>query len=222
MTLKLFNKIKKLIDEILLKLNEDFNFTLTDEDKTIIYYNIYLTSYGIRRGTFIDNFGNYKQINIIMTKTKNIDGYYNYFKKLFNKIKKIKNLDFAIGAFYDSSFFKDTIYIYHQPSYNKIKKSMKYLNNRLKLTKPINTINDTLHGHIANLLGYDKVKYKDAYNNKTSLSINFMFNNFYIMSYQTYKKNLITNYEKLQNINNLPLFTGNNRKFYLLIEDDGL
>lgn len=88
---------------------------------------------------------------------------------------------------------------------------MKYLNNRLKLTKPIN---NTLQGHIANLLGYDKVKHKDAYNNKTSLSINFMFNN--------YKKNLIANYEKLQNINNLPLFTGNNRKFYLLIEDDGL
>lgn len=52
---------------------------------------------------------------------------------------------------------------------------MKYLNNRLKLTKPIN---DTLQGHIANLLGYDKVKHKDVYNNKTSLSINFMFNNY--------------------------------------------
>ena len=122
MTLELFEKIKEIVDEIFQKIKKDFKLTINDDEKIIVYYNIYLTSYGIRTGTFIDNFSKFYNYKIIFDKVKNLEGYDKYFSDLFKKIKTIDNLDFSIGAYYDASNFKDIIYVYNKKFYKKIKK----------------------------------------------------------------------------------------------------
>ncbi len=54
---------------------------------------------------------------------------------------------------------------------------MNYLNKRLENDKIINTTDNKLQWHIADLLGYDKVKHKDNYDENKSLGISFMLKN---------------------------------------------
>ena len=227
MTLELFEKIKEIVDEIFQKIKKDFKLTINDDEKIIVYYNIYLTSYGIRTGTFIDNFSKFYNYKIIFDKVKNLEGYDKYFSDLFKKIKTIDNLDFSIGAYYDASNFKDIIYVYNKKFYKKIKKSMNYLNKRLESNKKINITDNKLQWHIADLLGYDKVKHKYNYDENKSLGVSFILKNnkkeIEILAYQSYKKYLIKNYERLHKMNNLPImerYKGN--RFYLIIDDIGI
>jgi hypothetical protein len=190
MTIKLFEKIKKIIDEISLSSPIINN----QKQKEIIYYNCYLVSNEIRNGFYPEFFNN-------------ID------EKILNKIRKITNLDYIKCACYDNSRTNDTIYIYNKNKYDSIKKSIEYLNKTKRTDK--NTLK--IDSNIANLLSYDKIKrnYDEAYDEKKTLGISFIIFDFRdrknmkkikILEYQSYKSNLIKNYEKLQRINNLPIF----------------
>lgn len=68
-----------------------------------------------------------------------------YFTDLFKPLKGITNIGVSIGAYYDSSKFKDTIYVYNKLCYNQIKNSMKFLNDRIDKNKKIDTISIKLH-----------------------------------------------------------------------------
>jgi len=190
MTIKIFEKIKKTIDDILLSSSS----TIDDIKKEIIYYNCYLIYYGIRNGFYPEVFNN-------------IDA------KILNKIRKIPNLDYIKCACYDASISKDTIYIYNKNKYDLIKKSIEYLNK----TNRTNKNQLKIDSNIANLLSYDKIKrnYHEAFDETKTLEISFIIYDYRdknnikkirILSYQSYKYNLIKNYEKLQKINNLPIF----------------
>ena len=187
MTIKLFEKIKKIIDEISLSSPIINN----QKQKEIIYYNCYLVSNEIRNGFYPEFFNN-------------ID------EKILNKIRNITNLDYIKCACYDKSKTKDTIYIYNKNKYNSIKKSIEFLNktkrndkNKLKIDR-----------NIAKLLSYDKIKrdYDEGFDETKTLGLSFTINDYKnntyltIIEYQSYKSNLIKNYEKLQRINNLPIF----------------
>jgi len=181
MTIKIFNKIKEVIDNII-----DIN----DETKQIIYYNCYLVVYEIRNGFYPEVFNNIDE------------------KKLRN-IRKIPNLDFIKCACYDSSNFNDTIYIFNKNKYMSIKKSIEFLNKTKRTRNNKNILK--INSNIANLLSYDKLKrnYLEAFDNKKTLGISFIIRdlNLKLFTYQSYKSNLIKNYEKLQKINNLPIFS---------------
>ncbi len=208
MTIKIFDKIKKIIDEICLNVDE-----IDDETKQSIYYNCYLVVYEIRNGFYPEIFNK-------------ID------EKLLKKIRTIPNLNFIKCACYDSSRFPDTIYIFNKNKYNSIKKSIEFLS-KIKKDNDKNSLK--IHSNIAKLLSYDKIKrsYDEAYDNKKTLSIIFIIYDYKdrnnikeitIMSYQSYKSKLIKNYEKLQRINNLPIFHLNNLKIrcFLNIADNSL
>jgi hypothetical protein len=208
MTIKLFNKIKEVIDEII---NESpFNKKLLIKDKELIYYNCYLVSYEIKNGFYPEIF-------------REVD------EKKLKKIRKITNLDFIKCACYDNSIGKDTIYIYNKNKYKSVKKSIDYLNK----TKITNTNVLKVQSNIANLLSYDKIKrdYNEAFDGNKTLLLKFIIINYKydtrvtILAYQSYKSKLIKNYEKLQKINNLPIFhsrVSSIGRCLLEIEDIGL
>lgn len=195
MTIKIFDKIIKIIDEICLNIDGKID----NETKEIIYYNCYLVVYEIRNGFYPEIFNK-------------ID------EKILKKIRKIPNLDFVKCACYDCSRFPDTIYIYNKNKYNSIKKSIEFLNKTKRNNVGINAKKTLrIDSNIANLLSYDKIKrsYEEAFDNKKTLNISFIIYDFKdtnnikqipIMSYQSYKSKLVKNYERLQRINNLPIF----------------
>ena len=188
MTIKLFQKIKKTIDDILL------DFPNIIDEREVIYYNCYLIYYGIRNGFYPKVFNN-------------IDA------KILNKIRKIPNLDYIKCRCNDSVKSHDIIYIYNKNKYDLIKKSIEYLNK----TERTNKNQVKIDSNIANILSYDKIKQNKnkTYNETNALEISFIIHDYRdknnikkikILSYESYKYNLIKNYEKLQKINNLPIF----------------
>lgn len=224
MTIKLLTKIKEIIDVIFMKFKKDFDINISNDDLTSIYYNIYLTSYGIRNGTFIDNFTNFEKL-------KTIKEFDKYLTKLFRPLKEITNIAVSIGAYYDASKSKDTIYVYNKNNYNQIKNSMKYLNDRIDKDIEINTLSIKLQSHIANLLGYDKIKrnYKEIFDYTKTLQVSYIlcdFKNkkqFKILNYVSYKNNLVKAYERLQIMNNLPIIDRYQTfRFILEIDDIGV
>lgn len=188
MTIKIFEKIKKIIDEIIDK-------EIDEETKEKIYYNCYLVVYEIRNGFYPEIFNNTDE-------------------KILKKLRKIPNIDFIKCACYDSSRFPDTIYIFNKNKYQSIKKSIEYLNKTKRNSYGINSKKTLkIDSNIANLLSYDKIKrsYEEAFDETKTLGISFIIirrdkKYLPILSYQSYKSNLIKNYEKLQRINNLPIF----------------
>jgi hypothetical protein len=205
-SIELFSKIREIINDVVLSIKKDFNITTNKNEIEIIIYSCYLTSFGLRNGFFLDYFHNWKSLSIINKKVN----YENYFTNLLKKIKTIDNLDFEIGAFYDSSKSKDTIYIFNKNKYHLVKKSCDYLNKRLiKGIDKYDTRSNILQGHIANLLSYDKVKHNDSYDENKSLMVSFVIsiyeknksNEIHILSFQSYKKHLINNYKKLKAFN---------------------
>ena len=105
---------------------------------------------------------------------------------------------------------------------------MKFLNDRIDKNKEIDTISIKLHSHIANLLGYDKIKrdYKEAFDHTKTLQISYIlcdFKNkkrFEILNYVSYKNNLVKAYERLQKMNNLPIIDRYGKFRFLLEVDD--
>lgn len=197
MTIKIFEKIKKIIDEIIVE-------EIDEETKEKIYYNCYLVVYEIRNGFYPEIFNNTDE-------------------KILKKLRKIPNIDFIKCACYDSSYYKDTIYIFNKNKYHSIKKSIEYLNKTKRNDNNILKI----QSKIANLLSYDKIKrnYKEAFDETKTLGIRYIIirkdkKDLTILSYQSYKSNLIKNYEKLQKINNLPIFDRYKKHRCILEIDD--
>lgn len=218
-----FSHIKKTWNLISNKLEKELNVVYTQEETIEIYYTLLLVSYGIRHGTYIE--GNIESKYV--EKTKRIYDFENkkfcdLIYRIFSKIKTIDNLDIYVGAIYDNSTNRDTIYIYNKnnPFIGNIKK----LEN-IKRTG-INTPISNIHRYIAELLGYDVVKYKHFYDDENALTVRYNIQDvdtgkFYnILSYISYKNRLVKNYEKLKNMNKILKQLGST--CYLTIIDTAL
>ena len=154
------------------------------------YYSIYLTSLGIRNGTYLE-IGHCRKIK----KEDNnlVKDYYNAFKEL----RKIKNIDFYVGKLYDCSNYRSTVYIYYKPRKVELFKIIKKIEaidryNKEQMYK--------IHNYIAKLLSYEVVDYKHT-SNFIVIDFRLIKNNFEIMGYYTTKNKLSKAFEKLQEIN---------------------
>jgi hypothetical protein len=181
-------EIKRIVDKCIDKLdNIPKNTTLIRE----MYYQIYLTSQGVRNGTYLE----------ITIKTCDIykgeKEYVKYLEETFKELKEIKNIDFYVGKLYDCSKFRDTVYVYYKPRKTKLFKIIKLVEDfdRNKLRQE-----NKLHSNIAKLLSYEIVNY-----NKTNdfISINFKLTNdgFIIDGYYITKNQLAKAYDKMIKIN---------------------
>lgn len=192
--------IKKILNKCIEKIKDDYKMRTgyeyyIDDEVRKTYYSIYLTSLGVRNGTYIEI---YKPKNSLSEK--------DYIKKItyiFKDLRKIKNIDFYIGKLYDSSKFKDTLYVYYKPRKNKLFKIIKVIENydrKLIFVKPIPSTENILHSNIAKLLSYEIVDY-----NNTDKFITIYFkltsDGFEIMGYYTTKNQLAKAYDKMVKIN---------------------
>jgi hypothetical protein len=154
------------------------------------YYSIYLTSLGIRNGTYLE-IGHCRKIK--EEDNNLVKDYYNAFKEL----RKIKNIDFYVGKLYDCSNYRSTVYIYYKPRKIKLFKIIKKIEaidryNKEQMYK--------IHNYIAKLLSYEVVDYKHT-SNFIIIEFRLTKNNFEIMGYYTTKNKLSKAFEKLQKIN---------------------
>ncbi len=220
MTKKLFNKIFKILGEIPIE--------YVGNDKEIFAYDIYLISNGFRPGGFL--FDGYKY-NTQFYKIANLDwnNRGQYFKdfefkeytlpiyKLLNKINTINNIGVYIGALYDNSRNKDTIYIYNKKDFKSklIKDNIEWLEqeaqNRYNKGKLATNI---VHEKIGEILGYNKIKY----NYKNIISISIFINNLEIYGWWCNDTQLKDLYKRLKQINNIlePL----NKEASLIIKEE--
>lgn len=197
-----FRRIKKIWNLISDKLEKDLNIKYSKEETIKIYYTLLLVAYGIRNGTYIESIYNGYEEKFGESYSFENKKFCDYVYRVFSKIKTIPNLDIYVGSIYDNSVIRDTIYVYNKnnPFLGNIEK-LENMNSKKH--------NDKLHKYIAELLGYDVVKYLDIYNSDKSFNISYMlFDNnsgkyYEIMSYQSYKNKLISNYERLKSINKI-------------------
>jgi hypothetical protein len=186
-------EIKRIVDKCIDKLdNISKKTTLIRE----MYYQIYLTSQGVRNGTYLE----------ITIKTCDIykgeKEYVKYLEETFKELKEIKNIDFYVGKLYDCSKFRDTVYVYYKPRKTKLFKIIKLVEDfdRNKLRQETIKEENKLHSNIAKLLSYEIVNY-----NKTDdfISINFKLTNdgFIIDGYFITKNQLGKAYDKMIKIN---------------------
>ena len=193
-------QIIEIFDKCLTKLKKINNrYGMLEEDLYInrddlikeAYYSIYLTSLGIRNGTYLE-IDKFKKRN--EDKDRNIVKDYN---NAFKALKKIKNIDFYVGKLYDASLYRDTIYIYYKPRKVELFKIIKKIEaidryNKEQMYK--------IHNYIAKLLSYEVVDYKHT-SNFIVIEFRLIKNNFEIMGYYTTKNKLSKAFEKLQEIN---------------------
>lgn len=153
----LFEKILNVFKEINKNLAEfSIPETLFFQGSSI---NVYLTSKGIRTGTFVELYS-----LKIYEKLKSEENYVRFINKSFTSILDIDNIGFIVGSFYDNSYKKDTVYVYNKKLVSSVKKDIKFLEDT-----SINNINKDIldpillkrHKKIAKLLSYDVIDYKD-------------------------------------------------------------
>lgn len=191
-------EIKRIVDICFKKLKKDYNMKPNEIKYT--YYNIYLTSLGVRNGTYIEIF-KFGTMDKFLAKKKftNENEYINYITQIFDELKEINNIDFYIGKLYDASPFRDTLYVYYKPRKTKLFKLIKVIEDYKRRMDYKNNDNK-LHSHIAKLLSYEIVDY-----NKTEdfISIDFKLtkDGFSLMSYYTTKSQLWKAYNKMVKIN---------------------
>jgi hypothetical protein len=186
-------EIKRIVDKCIDKLdNIPKNTTLIRE----MYYQIYLTSQGVRNGTYLET--TIKTCDIY----KGEKEYVKYLEETFKELKEIKNIDFYVGKLYDCSKFRDTVYVYYKPRKTKLFKIIKLVEDfdRNKCRQETIKEENKLHSNIAKLLSYEIVNY-----NKTDdfISINFKLTNdgFIIDGYYITKNQLGKAYDKMIKIN---------------------
>jgi hypothetical protein len=181
-------QIIEIFNNCVKKLNNRYEM-LEDEIKQS-YYSIYLTSLGIRNGTYIE-------IEKFKKERNEEDNIVKDYNNAFEDLRKIKNIDFYVGKLYDASHYRDTLYIYYKPRKIKL----------FKIIKKIEAIDRydkkqiyKIHNHIAKLLSYEVVNYKHT---ERFITIEFRLtkNDFEIMGYYTTKDKLSKAFEKLQEIN---------------------
>lgn len=120
---------------------------------------------------------------------------------IFKDLRKIKNIDFYIGKLYDSSKFRDTLYVYYKPRKNKLFKIIKVIENydrKLIFEKP--STENILHSNIAKLLSYEIVDFNDDIN-FISIYFKLTSDGFTIMGYYIAKNQLAKAYDKMVKIN---------------------
>jgi hypothetical protein len=159
------------------------------------YYHIFLTSEGVRNGTYLELC--YK--NLL---SNNDNDNVTFLEDIFKELREINNIDFYIGKLYDNSKYKDTVYVYYKPRKTKLFKIIKFIEDfDRKLCNQENIkFENKLHSNIAKLLSYPIVNY-----NKTDdfISIDFRLYNdsFVITSYYITKNQLQKAYDNMILIN---------------------
>ena len=166
------------------------------------YYSIYLTSLGVRNGTYVEIF-KFGTLYDFLDKKKFLseNDYIKYISNIFKELKEIENIDFYIGKLYDASWFKDTLYVYYKPRKNKLFKIIKVIENydrKLILKNPGK--NNKLHSNIAKLLSYEIVDYNNT-NNFITIDYKLTSDGFSIMGYYITKNQLAKAYDKMVKIN---------------------
>ena len=187
---KKMEKIISIFDNSLKKLKKLADYGILDNEIEISYYSIYLTSLGIRNGTYIE-------LKLQLLNINNENEYVKILMNAFKDLRNIENIDFYVGKLYDASKFRDTLYIYYKPREIKLFKIIKKVEaidryNKEQMYK--------IHNHIAKLLSYDVVDYKHT---EKLITIEFRLSKTQldIMGYYTTKNKLPKAFEKLQEIN---------------------
>ena len=183
-------KIKEILDKCLEKMKDD-DYIKGYKYHRETYYNIYLTSLGVRNGTYVE-------LSYYSTLSEN--DYIKYITNIFKELREIENIDFYIGKLYDSSKFRDTLYVYYKPRKNKLFKIIKVVENydRNLILKYKN--NNKLHTNIAKLLSYEIVDYNNT-NKFITIDFKLTSDGFAIMGYYTTKNQLAKAYDKMVKIN---------------------
>ena len=182
--------IKEILNKCLEKNKDDY---VIKNDPKETYYSIYLTSLGVRNGTYVEI---YTPKNSLSEKD-----YIKNMTNIFKDLRKIKNIDFYIGKLYDSSKFRDTLYVYYKPRKNKLFKIIKVIENydrKLIFEKP--STENILHSNIAKLLSYEIVDYNNT-DKFITIYYKLTSDGFSIMAYYTTKNQLAKAYDKMVKIN---------------------
>ena len=193
-------KIKEILDKCLKKIKADYEMEYDEIRQT--YYSIYLTSLGVRNGTYIEIF-NFGTLSDFLDKKKFLseNNYIEYITNIFKELKEINNIDFYIGKLYDSSKFRDTLYVYYKPRKNKLFKIIKVIENydrKLIFEKP--STENILHSNIAKLLSYEIVDYNNT-DKFITIDYKLTSDGFSIMGYYITKNQLAKAYDKMVKIN---------------------
>ena len=192
------NHIKEILNKCIEKLKNDYKMRTGNEyyigdEVRETYYSIYLTSLGVRNGTYVEIYR--------LTYSLSEKDYIKNMTNIFKDLRKIKNIDFYIGKLYDSSKFRDTLYVYYKPRKNKLFKIIKVIENydrKLILKNPGK--NNKLHSNIAKLLSYEIVDYNNT-NNFITIDYKLTSDGFSIMGYYITKNQLAKAYDKMVKIN---------------------
>jgi hypothetical protein len=221
MTLKIFSQIQIIINEIVSKIKKDLHIKIDKRTIKETCYDIYLTIHGFRNGTFIEFINTYQnKLEFNKINKINYDTYDDFFEnkyfvmyinKLFAKLfKQFKNIKLYVGALYDSSYHKDTIYIYNTKNEPKIMKSINYIEKRVyKISKKKMTtkIRTKAQKHIAKLLSYDIINYNDFQNgDKNLIGVDFGLTDkskMGIFGYYTYKQKIPAAEKRLKKLNTI-------------------
>ena len=182
--------IKEILNKCLEKNKDDY---VIKNDPKETYYSIYLTSLGVRNGTYVEI---YTPKNSLSEKD-----YIKNMTNIFKDLRKIKNIDFYIGKLYDSSKFRDTLYVYYKPRKNKLFKIIKVIENydrKLIFEKP--STENILHSNIAKLLSYEIVDYNNT-DKFITIDYKLTSDGFSIMGYYITKNQLAKAYDKMVKIN---------------------
>ena len=178
------------------------DYVMDNDEVRKTYYSIYLTSLGVRNGTYVEIF-KFGTLYDFLDKKKFLSekDYIKNMTNIFKDLRKIKNIDFYIGKLYDSSKFRDTLYVYYKPRKNKLFKIIKVIENydrKLILKNPGK--NNKLHSNIAKLLSYEIVDYNNT-NNFITIDYKLTSDGFSIMGYYITKNQLAKAYDKMVKIN---------------------
>ena len=177
------------------------DYVMDNDEVRKTYYSIYLTSLGVRNGTYVEIFNGTLYDFLDKKKFLSENDYIKYISNIFKELKEIENIDFYIGKLYDASWFKDTLYVYYKPRKNKLFKIIKVIENydrKLILKNPGK--NNKLHSNIAKLLSYEIVDYNNT-NNFITIDYKLTSDGFSIMGYYITKNQLAKAYDKMVKIN---------------------
>lgn len=191
------DKIKKVVDNCFKKLKKDYVMDPNDIRET--YYDIYLTSKGVRNGTYLEIFKFGTLYDFLKKKNFNNENeYIEYLTEIFKELKELENIDFYIGKLFDGSDFKDTVYVYYKPRKTKLFKIIKIVEECNRTEKGGR---NKLQSNIARLLSYEIVKYPN-YDDFIIIDFKLVKDGFSIMGYYTSKDQLWKAYDKMTKINN--------------------
>ena len=193
-------QIKEKLNKCLEKLKNDY--VMDNDEIKETYYSIYLTSLGVRNGTYVEIF-KFGTLDDFLDKKKFLSekDYIEYISNIFKELKEIENIDFYIGKLYDASRFKDTLYVYYKPRKNKLFKIIKVIENydrKLIFKKP--STKNKLHSNIAKLLSYEIVDYNNT-DKFITIDYKLTSDGFSIMGYYITKNQLAKAYDKMVKIN---------------------